>query len=377
MRVIRPALCALVACTLLSAQGGLAQQGPSAGQHKIHLDIYALSQGDSGGNPHETEAFEYLALRPALDISLSERVRVKGAATLAYIVTADPEPLAETITNADVTSATPRLLTLDAVASVHIDTPDGRWTIAPGTTYHHQFNYFVNGIDLAVTRHLADGDTDLEWATNVRWARSTQRYWDGPRRGLRHLVSANLLVAWRQNWSTQWRTSLGAQYTHQAGLLVDPFNYVVLYDRGNPYLLDDERVPDKRNRGQLNARARFAPAVGWGTGLDVSAYLDDWGVVHRAAQVSLSGPAGEAILWRAWYRLSIQDGARFVADEPPGGDRYQTQDADLGAFVMHSPGAQLSWSVNPSWGLRLVLYGFFRDDGVHGTGGHIGGTFTL
>lgn len=358
------------------AAGGSAVSGQT-GESRAELDLYVFRQEDAGGNPFRTEEFDYLGVRVGGETPLDEERSVHLEATVAYILAEDQEPLPATIANASTTSASGDLLTLDALAGLDFHPPGEDWQFRPSLFYHHQLFFIGAGVDLGLIKDLYRGNTQLAFTYLLRYDFLELDFWDGSYRGLDERVSHSFLLSWAQILSPGWRSNLSLQYSRQDGFLADQYNFVARSNSsGTPVLLVDERLPAGRDRFQLNGRLRHSPAVGTSVGVDASGYADSWGIRHVAVEPSFETAIGEGLRWRLWYRLSAQEESRFFRDALVNERKYQTQDSDLGAFTMHSPGTSLSVPLGTAsgvaWEAKLSLYGFSRDDELSAFGGKLG-----
>ncbi len=362
---------ALVLVSITSAQ---AQE--TEPESSVSLDAYVFSQRDGGGDPDRAEGFEYQGLRVAIVRKVNEKYRVRVNATVAFIDNEDAKELPSSVSNRLTTSASPSLLTLDHNLAIDITPEHSPWTFSPGYFYHHQIEYIGTGLDFGAARDLFEGNSRFEARYSFRWDFLELSYWDKTFRGHDDRISHNTLFSWTQLLSPAWKGNLSFQYTRQDGFLTDAFNYVTLYDPvGSPVFLTDERLPNRRDRFQVNPRIRTSPGVGTALGLDGSFYADSWGLEHFAIEPSVEVELLEGWRWRVWYRLSFQSETRYSRDEPVASARYQTRDSDLGSFFMQSPGTSLSLPVGEAEELRFSVYGFSRDDGIDGLGARMGVVF--
>jgi hypothetical protein len=190
-------------------------------------------------------------------------------------------------------------------------------------------------------------------------------------------TSHNFVAGFTQVLSPEWKLGASLQYTAQHGYLSEPNAKVALYSGQMPVLFADEKLPGRRHRFQANLRTRYAPALHWGLGMDHSFYADDWGIMNGALEPSAEGPfAPDVARWRAWYRLSYQQGTRYLRERPQREHEFQTDDADLGTFSTHGAGLLLYFyfprSEGMRWAIRVSAYGVSRSDGIWGWGGLIG-----
>lgn len=400
------AIAAVVVAVLVGNAGRVEAQEADA-EASTGLDINVFSQGDAGGQQYRTESFDYVGVRFALKLPLDEIVTWRGNVAVAYIANHTPKPLPASITNANVMSASPDLLTLDTALTLDIKPPESDWTISPGIFYHHQKNHASIGLDLEFSLDLFDGNTVLALTYGFRFDYLWLQFWDNSSRPDDTATTHNLMIGITQIVSPQWKLNLSFQYTRQDGFLSDPYGYVTIENAsGDPILLTDEDLPRTRNRGQLNLRARFSPELGVAVGLDTSVYADDWGIWHAAFEPSVELPVASLnVRWRVWYRIAIQRETRYFRRAPTTVSEFQTQDSDLGRFVMHGPGMLVNIRLNgganthhadddgagggnignengngknigTEWRLRVSVFGFARDDGIFAVGGSIGATAT-
>ena len=345
--------------------------------YTIALDLFAFTQVDQGGNPLVAEGFRYQAVGLELKGRLSEQVGLRATGVLAALNN-DPLPsLPATIVNPNVTSASFDFTTLDATLSLDWTSADREWTVTPGFFYHHQWAYIAGGLDLEVRRVLAGGDAVLRASYSGRYAGLRQKHWDGAPVVDDVRLTHNAVLGWTQNLSPSLVVSAGLQYTRQDGLLHSTLQFVALRDAtGAPVRLVDEVLPRVRNRVQLNLRGRYTPLPGLGVGLDLAGYLDDWDLLNLAIEPSVETPLPDGMRLRAWYRLAGQNATRYFTTSPDPAQRYRTQNASLGAFLLHGPGATLliplAKAEDPRWLLRVSVLGFHRSDEVFGVGGTMG-----
>jgi hypothetical protein len=374
------------AALLLLLGPGAALAGPN--ESHVGLDLYYFGQRDPGpggitvggveprgGNPFRGEGFDYASGSVDLRFAITDDVALIGNGAVGWIMDDGAHPIPDTVENAEVTSASPDLVTLDAVAGV--DLKVGEWKVLPSFFYHHQKAWFTGGPNLELSRTLFEGNTVLFSNASLRGTLLRQRGYDGVKRGDGWQAALNLLVGWTQIWSPAWLTTVSAQYTRQSGRLHNVWNYVVLYDQfGAPFRLVDEHLPGVRHRGQLNLRARFSPWLAWSFGLDGSVYADSWGIYHGSVEPNLELPLFSDLQLRVWYRLSGQHGTRYLERTPTELVGYYTQDSDLGTFTTHSPGLLLAIPIardrSPAWEARVSAFGLYRTDRVYAAGGHAG-----
>jgi hypothetical protein len=362
-------LCAIP--TAVSSRGAANETTSS-----LSFDLFAFSQDDGGGQSYRAEGFGYGGARLVAVLPRSERATLHARVTLAVIDNESLSTLPATIGNANVTSASPSVLTLDTMLGTELHMPGSAWTLRPSVSYHHQARYLGGGPDLALEGSFFGGDTKVRGAFSARFASNELDHWDGSERGHDSSLSVSTLVGWMQNLSASLAIGASAEVSRQVGFLSDPFHYVTLEDAGGtPILLADEALPRGRSRTQLGVRARVSPSVGASAGLEASTYTDDWNVKLWALEPTLALPIGDARV-HLWYRLSQQEAARYFARHLTALPRYRTQDGDLGSFTMHGGGASFEWPPEsaPLWGVlsNVSVFGFSRDDGLSGLGTQLG-----
>ena len=343
----------------------------------VALDTYVFRQQDGGGNPYQGEGLSYVSGGFDLRVATSDNTAIRANAVVAYLHN-DPVPaLPGTITNADLTTASPDFTTLDTSISLDITFGGGTWVFSPSLFYHHQLGYLAGGGDLGLKHFAAGGDTVLAFNYSGRIGKWSQARWDGEPFEVDFRATHNLLLTWTQHLSADWILMAGFQYTHESGLLHSTLQYVVLFDEALiPRLLIDENLPRERNRFQFNLRSKYSPRVGTSIGLDASVYADDWDILHGAWEPNFETPIGYRMRLQLWYRLSIQQQTKYFSAMPKTVPAHVTQDSDLASFVMHSPGAgivaPLAVLSLPRWYGRFALYGFYRDDGIFTVGSTMG-----
>lgn len=368
----------LVTALFLAVVGRSAHPAHAAGgENQVSLDLFVFDQNDQSKDKLRRQGFLYTAGGTDLSIRASDVVVIRANTTVAYIRGSGKPDLPSTISNASVTSASPNTVTWDVVIGVDLRKPGSAWQFSPGLYYHHQFGWAVPGLDMAVRGEFFGGDGVLSLSYALRGAIRGGDFWDGNWRGFHYLFSNTLQVGWTQTLSPSWITMVSLQYARQDGQTEGYFNYVVLVDaNGVPIKLLDERLPNQRNRVQLNLRARFSPKLGLAFGLDLSGYLDDWGVRHGSIQGTLEVPLARWLRFRFYYRFAAQRRTRFFRRAPTEDIGYQTQDSDLDSFTMHSAGATLHFTLlstrKPRWGIRVASLGFYRSDGIAALGGSVG-----
>jgi hypothetical protein len=345
--------------------------------HGIELDLLFFKQWDQGGDPLVDEGFRYEALGLDLRFKLSDQAYFRGSAVVAYLQNNPLITLPATITNAHVSSASTDFVTLDAFMATDLTLLNSCWTLSPGLFYHHQWAYIATGLDLDAHCVVAGGNAVLRLAYSGRYASLRQVHWDGSPVDGDQRITHNAIVGWTQFVSPSVITYLGLQYTRQTGLLSSTLQFVGLYNSaGQPVELVDEVLPRLRDRFQLNARARYTPAVGKSIGVDASAYYDDWGILNLAIEPNFETPVFRGPRLRGWVYISDQRGSKYFTATPTYVEPYMTQNSNLGTFVYLSPGAlllvPLDTATAPHWMLRALVLGFYRTDHIYGLGGAIG-----
>ncbi len=339
------------------------------------FDVFAFSQDDDPGQRLKAEGFVYGGARASLTLPTGAGRALRANASLGWIDNDPPETLPATIGAVNVTSASAELLTLDAGLALDVDSADGRWTVSPGLFYHHQYGYIVGGIDLDVVHRPNGGDTSLSASWRVRVAFPKLQYWDFTTRGRSHRASSNLVLGWAQTISPRAVTNVSLQLTREIGLLSDPYNYVVRFEDGIPVDIEDERLPRRRDRVQLNARVRLSLSRSTFVGLDASTYTDSWDLGHVAVEPSVSARLGRVVL-RGWVRHSDQSGARYVDSTAERPAAYRTQDSDLGSFRTNGGGISVDVAIGNRWTrpprVKLSAFGLDRTDGLRVAGGSLG-----
>lgn len=343
----------------------------------VSLDLFAFSQQDQDKDPLRNQSFNYGAISLEGRVQLVKTVAIRGNAALSYIATGERPEFPKSITNAKTTRASPDVLVLDSALTVDIRPKGSPWTVSIGGFYHHQFGFISPGVDLSLRGEFFGGDSIVFMSYSLRPSVPHFRLWDDRQRGEDIQLTNNFLIGWTQTLSPSWVMSLSAQYVRQDGLLRGAFHFVALLDdKGQPELFTDEIVPRQRNRVQLNARVRYSPILGVSIGLDASGYYDDWDILHGALQINVEFPVGRYFRWRIWYRVAAQREARFFVHNPTQSQQFQTQDSDLGSFVLHAPGMLLLFPLGETgpvgWVLRAALLGFYRDDNIFAFGGKLG-----
>ena len=385
-----PGTSATTAAIGLATLAGTLPSAPAHAENEAALDLYIFSQQDGGGQPYRAEGMVYGGLRLSLRYAFDPEFQLTLSAAGSLIENDPVAPLPSTIDQALTTQASSAIITLDAQILASWRPHASPLTLSFGPYYHHQRRFVSLGGDLRGELSLADGDTILGLGYSLRVAITKPRRWDDVIMEYDNLVSHSAVFAWTQTLSPSWILTLGGQATVQRGDMTDNFNYVVLYDPVTdlPTELGFERMPRQRDRGQLDARVRFSPLVGLALGLDTSIYLDTWKVLHGALEPSVEIPLTHDIRLRLWYRFSAQTRARYVvhhatapdADPDPTTAGIElatdmTQDADLDAFAMHSPGFLLRFPIGGEslrWIGRLTGFAFFRSDGVSALGANLG-----
>lgn len=348
-----------------------------AAENTFEVDLFAFSQADHGGQPLRAEGMTYGSLRLAADLQLSDTLGVTLNAAGGLIDNEDPQPLPATVDQVLTTQASAEIITLDAQASLRYRPLGSPWGVTTGLYYHHQRRYVFIGADATASLDLAGGDSVLALTYSFRFGIKKPRRWDDLVMDFDFLRSHNLIFGWTQHLSPSWLVGTSVQYTRQDGPLDDQFNFVVLYDdAGVPVHLGFEALPRERNRVQISLRTRYSPVQGLSFGLDGSVYRDDWDVTHGAIEPSLEIPLSPLTRVRLWYRFAAQTRAKYFRERPTTVAQYQTQDFDLDAFTVQSPGMlllfPLSTTTDPRWMGRLSAFGFFRSDGISAGGANLG-----
>ncbi|TNF35167.1 MAG: DUF3570 domain-containing protein [Deltaproteobacteria bacterium] len=350
-----------------------ARAAPSAAS----LDIYALNQDDDGGQALRAEGMRYGGLRVALDYAFDDTLAMALNAAGSLIDNEPSRPLPTTIDQVLTTQASSQVLTLDAQAGLRWTPSDSPASLVAGLYYHHQRRFVSLGADLTGQLDLADGDTILAVTYSVRLGIVKPRRWDDLYMPFDYLRSHNVILSATQNLSRAWLVNGSLQYTRQDGPMQDQYNFVVLYDdAGTPVHLGFENLPRERDRFQLSGRVRWSPRQGWALGLDASLYSDDWSITTGAVEPSFELPLGPRSRLRLWYRFAAQSRARYFRERPTEDTTYQTQDFDLDAWTLHSPGLMLvvplPGKVAQAWVGRLSVFGFARSDGITAIGANFG-----
>ena len=337
------------------------------------LDLFAFSQEDDGGQALRAEGFAYGGVRMAGERRLNAASTLVASAAVAWIDNDAPTELPATIGNAQVTSASTTVVTLDASFGVRTESVGGQWSRLIGLFYHHQYGYIVGGPDLEVTGRLAGGDTVVTGAFRGRVSFPKLEYWDFTDRGRDYQVTGNLSFGITQTLTPAWLVGVSGQLAHQIGFLSDPYNYVVQRSGEVPVRLRDERLPGRRDRAQLNVRTRWSPRRGLAFGVDGSGYVDSWGARHGAVEPSAAVRLG-AVTTRVWVRLSDQRAIRYF--DPTGRRRgFVTQDSDLDAHGTTGGGITIEGpAVGVRW--RVAAQLLDRDDGIRVGGVSVGSSGT-
>lgn len=369
MRVVALAI-AVVAVASLGARARAASSTAT-------LDIFALAQDDDGGQPLRSEGLRYSGLRMAVDYAFDDSLAMALNVAGSLIDNENTRPLPSTIDQVLTTQASSQVLTLDAQAALRFTPPESPASLTAGVYYHHQRRFVSLGADLTGQLDLADGDTILALTYSFRLGILKPRRWDDLIMPFDYLRSHNLILSFTQNLSPSWLVNASVQYTRQDGPMQDAYNFVVLYDDvGTPVHLGYEQLPRDRDRVQVSGRVRWSPRRGLGFGLDGSLYGDDWSVVSGAIEPSVEIPLGATSRWRFWYRFATQSRAKWFRERPTADATYQTQDFDLDAWTMHSPGMALVFplrgDVARAWLGRLSLFAFFRSDRISAIGVNLG-----
>jgi len=333
------------------------------------LDIFALNQDDDGGQELRAEGMHYGGLRVGLDYAFDDALAMALNASGSLIDNSPTRPLPTTVEQVLTTQASSQLVTLDAQAALRWTPGDSPASLTAGLYYHHQRRYVALGADLTGQLDLAGGDTVLALTYSFRLGIVKPRRWDDLIMPFDYLRSHNLIASATQNLSREWLVNGSLQYTRQDGPLQDQYNFVVLYDAaGTPVRLAFENLPRDRDRIQVSGRVRWSPLQGLAVGLDGALYADDWSVVSGAIEPSVELPLGTVTRLRLWYRFAAQSRTRYFRPRPTEESTYQTQDFDLDAWTLHSPGLSLvvplRGEVGRAWLGRLSVFGFVRSDGI-------------
>lgn len=367
---------AVFAVFAIAGSPSCAIAGPKPGT-EVSFDIFAFSQDDELGQPLKAEGLSYAGTRVSLALPLNPTTLMRVNLSATRIKHDPAQRVPATIGNVNVTSASADLVALDFAASWEMRNDERTWTTIPGIFYHHQDGYIAGGVDMAVRRSLHGGDAVVSGSIAIRASLPRLEYWDSSKRGRSHRGTVTSEFGITQTLSPSLVVGFNVQATAQAGLLSETFNYVVLETAaGVPFLIIDETLPRRRNRGQLNVRARYSPAVGVALGLDLSGYRDSWGIRHAAWEPLIVLPIGETTRFRAWYRRVDQGAADHFVTAPTRETFYRTQDSDLGDFTSNSGGLSVEFPVGFERGVRsavrMTAFGFDRSDGLSALGAGIG-----
>lgn len=351
----------------------------AAKENSFALDIHALAQVDDGGNPYQQEGFGYFAGAGEFQLKLSSRVRFFINGALGWIGNADRVNLPDTVSNAVTTSPTPDQLTLDSSMGLTIELGEARlWELRVATSYHHQKTFLTWGFDLGIARHLADGNTTLSLLYRGRYVSVNRPVWNNQRKALDYQIGSTFIFGWHQILSPSLSMDTVVQVVRQDGELANTLQYAALHRGTIPILLVGEKLPRTRHRGQVALRLRYSPRLGFATGLDLSGYVDDWGVVHGALEPSVEVPLGREVRLRLWQRVAIQGASEYFLPQMSGdaAPAFRTQDADLGSFTAISPGVSLDFPVTllgiHDFSGRASAYGYLRSDGLRVGGSTMG-----
>jgi hypothetical protein len=394
----------LLAVLALGCAGLLAQQ---AGD-KIALDIFLFNQEDDdagekhqGGNPILNEEFLYVGVRASGRFKVSNVIRLRPTFGISTIepgsVAHAPDTITngtDKLTNATTTSASATNFTVSGIMEIKPVGSD--WTYSPGAFFSYQPTYVSRGLDFSLGGELFGGNTALTFSYGVRWDSLTggnlrvsgifggglqnEDGFNGFDRKLHNRYSHNLQVDFTQIISPEWRLNAGFQYTRQDGYLAEPNAQVTIYDGDTPVKFSDERLPNYRNRFQFNQRVRYSPVLNFAFGMDHAVYIDDWGIGNVAVEPNIEGNFGrEDARWRTWYRVSYQQGTRYLRERPQRTHKFQTDDPDLGTFNTHNGGVLFLFDMPETgdlkWILRISAYGMYRSDHIWGYGALIGSEF--
>ncbi|MCA8912901.1 MAG: DUF3570 domain-containing protein [Planctomycetes bacterium] len=403
-------LCAVACAACLHAQES---------DNSADLDLFVYSQQDDGGNPIQNERMLYYGARAAVKLKVNKVLTIRPSVTVSILDTGGKAHVPDTITNATITSASQgtssragggtTYVPVTTSMGFDIKPPGSDWTLSPSAFFSYQDNYISRGLDFSASVELFNGNFIPSISYGFRWDSLSSKSLgfagvfgaegeggeggeedDGgggtpsdeplPGSRLETRFTQNLQLGFTQILSPMWRLNASFQYTRQDGFLGAPGAVVALYDDRTPVLFANEKLPSYRDRFQFNTRVRFAPALGWGLGMDHSFYADDWGIYNFAVEPSVEGPFYPDIArWRVWYRYSYQHGTRFKRGHPQHEYRYQTDDPDLGTFSTQGGGALFLFDLatwgKVHWKLRVTGYGVTRSDGIWGFGGLIGTEF--
>jgi hypothetical protein len=377
------------------AAPGLWGQDP---ENHASLDLYLFNQEDNGANPFVNEEFLYFGGRMAARLKVSDLLTIRPTVAGSHIATGRTLDVPDTVTNANVavrnattTSASDANVTVSSMFDI---TPeDTEWKVSPGFLFTYQPNFVSRGVDLGVSAELFGGDFVPSFNYGFRWdsftggnlriegifdyGLPTEISESGVDRRLHRRLTHNFQVGFTQNLSPRWVLGASFQFTRQDGYLSEPNAKVMVYDDDTPVFLAEDRLPNNRNRFQLNLRVRFSPADGYALGVDHSGYADDWGIINGALEPSAEGLFGTDVArWRVWYRISYQQGTRYLRDKPQREFDYQTADSDLGTFNTHGGGAVFLFElprIGPvEWVIRVSMYGMVRSDHLWGLGWMLG-----
>jgi len=367
----------------------------------VSFDVFLFNQEDDGGNEIFNEEFTYVGARAAAKFKVTNILTLRPTAIISTIEPGRAVDAPDTITNANskitnatTASASATNVTLSCVADIRPE--DSDWTCSPGAYFAYQPTYVSRGLDFAAKGELAGGDFTPFFSYGLRWDSLTGGNLrlagifggklkgadidDGFDRKLRNRVTHNLQFGFTQVLSPEWLIGASLQYTRQDGYLATPNEQVTLYSGDTPVLFSDERLPNSRNRLQLNFRVRYSPLLFFSLGMDHSAYLDDWSVQNYAIEPNLQGSFGiPEARWHLWYRFAYQDGTRFHRNKPGKAYKFQTDDPDLGTFRTHNGGAVFTFDMPETQGYRWLLTvsanAMYRTDGIWGYGFLVGSEF--
>lgn len=390
-------ICLLALLTGVAAGALRAQEKDNS----VGFDIFLFNQEDDGGNEIFNEAFAYVGVRASGRVKISNVLSLRPTATISTIETgravAAPSTVTNAtskITNATTASASATNVSLAGVADITPEESD--WTFTPGAYFAYQPTYVSRGLDFSAKVELFKGNFAPYFSYGLRWDSLTGGNLrvagifggrlrgtdidDGFDRKLHNRVSHNFQLGFTQNLSPEWRLNSSLQYTRQDGYLATPNEQVTLYSGNTPVLFSDERLPNSRNRFQLNLRLRYSPLLGFAMGMDHSAYMDDWSISNFAIEPNVEGNFGllEA-RWHLWYRFAYQDGTRFQRKKPRQAYKFQTDDPDLGTFRSHNGGVLFNFEMpdtgDMQWLLTVSANGMYRTDQIWGYGFLIGSEF--
>ena len=122
----------------------------------------------------------------------------------------------------------------------------------------------------------------------------------------------------------------------------------------------DESHPDERNRHTLFVRAKRYFLSRTVADLNLSGYVDDWGVNAFSTELRLSQYLTDDFVVRLRYRYYTQSEADFYQDTYSRPQRYLSADDRLRAFATHTGGVKLTYNLR-LLGLQDWLLAFAYD----------------